>query len=111
MCAPWPAHVEAIGSAGSWNSRQAPWVHVVAQGFAEPEPSAGTLLTILPGDEMTTVDGLLAAFVRELRFPEYFGWNWAAFSECMRDLSWLPARAYKIVIQDAQAPCRRSPAT
>jgi hypothetical protein len=34
---------------------------------------------------------LLAVFAEKLRFPKYFGWNWDAFEECLKDLSWLPA--------------------
>ncbi|HRE43604.1 MAG TPA: barstar family protein [Terricaulis sp.] len=33
---------------------------------------------------------LFAALARTLRFPDYFGRNWAALDECLGDLSWLP---------------------
>jgi RNAse (barnase) inhibitor barstar len=31
----------------------------------------------------------LMEFSRELQFPDYFGFNWDAFFDCMKDLSWL----------------------
>jgi len=41
---------------------------------------------------------LLAEYVRQLSLPEYFGWNWDALDECLRDLSWLePDRPVVIV--------------
>ncbi|MEI8378859.1 MAG: barstar family protein [Planctomycetota bacterium] len=40
---------------------------------------------------------LLAILALGLDFPGYFGWNWDAFEECLRDLSWIPAPA-KIVL-------------
>jgi RNAse (barnase) inhibitor barstar len=44
---------------------------------------------------------LFAVLVDKLRFPRYFGWNWDALEECLRDLSWLPAaRPVAIVHQD-----------
>jgi RNAse (barnase) inhibitor barstar len=34
---------------------------------------------------------------RELRLPGYFGGNWDALSDCLRDLSWISARRVVIV--------------
>ncbi|MFG1912407.1 barstar family protein [Kribbella sp. NPDC048928] len=50
---------------------------------------------------MRTVDDLFQQYVREFRLPEYFGWNWAAFDECMTDLAWMPANGYLTVIDSA----------
>jgi hypothetical protein len=35
------------------------------------------------------------------RLP-HFGWNWAAFDECIRDLSWLPAKAYLAIVRHGE---------
>jgi hypothetical protein len=51
---------------------------------------------------MQTMEGLFREFVRAFEFPEYFGWNWAAFHECIRDLSWIPAKSYLILIRHAE---------
>lgn len=32
---------------------------------------------------------LFSYFAAELAFPDYFGHNWDALDECMRDLSWV----------------------
>ena len=45
-------------------------------------------------------DDLLLELAQSLRFPDYFGQNWDALEECMRDLSWLPAGAVSIVHRD-----------
>lgn len=33
---------------------------------------------------------LMSVLKEALRFPEHFGQNWDALSDCLRDLSWLP---------------------
>lgn len=35
------------------------------------------------------------------RFPEWFGGNWDALADVLRDLSWLPAPGYLLLIENA----------
>jgi hypothetical protein len=44
--------------------------------------------------------GLLTEMVRQLRLPAYFGWNWDALDECLRDLHWLPAARRVALVHD-----------
>jgi hypothetical protein len=43
---------------------------------------------------------LFAVLADKLHFPRYFGWNWDALEELLRDLSWLPKRQFVIVHED-----------
>ncbi len=52
---------------------------------------------------------LLRELARVFRFPEYFGENWDALDECLRDLEWLPARGYVLRVREAEALWRRLP--
>ena len=52
------------------------------------DPQAAHIAHIPAG--ISTKSALLDALPKELRFPEYFGRNWDALVECLRDLSWLP---------------------
>ena len=44
--------------------------------------------------------GLFNVLARELRFPEYFGKNWDALSDLLRDFHWLHQRRIVIVHHD-----------
>lgn len=52
-------------------------------------------------------DALLAWYARALEMPEYFGSNWDAFDECLRDLSWLKER--RLVLYHRDIPLKSSP--
>jgi RNAse (barnase) inhibitor barstar len=63
----------------------------------------------IPNDHVAYLRGtigtkqeLLNALANALSFPEYFGHNWDALLDSLRDLSWLPAR--RIVIQHEFLP-------
>jgi RNAse (barnase) inhibitor barstar len=45
-------------------------------------------------------DALLDALSSALRFPDYFGDNWNALAECIRDLSWLPPGDLVLIHKD-----------
>ncbi|WP_225855244.1 barstar family protein [Micromonospora noduli] len=65
-------------------------------------PAAGRFVVArLDGTRMTDADHAFYEFSDALLFPGYFGWNWDALSDCLRDLHWLPADGYLIVVENA----------
>lgn len=87
-------------------STKAPWVAVLA---AEKWASLQELLSKDPDLRIVEIDGrdartksaLLAQLGARLCFPEYFGRNWDALDECVRDLAWMPARGYVLAVTNA----------
>lgn len=55
---------------------------------------------IPPG--IATRDQLFDVLSRELELPSYFGRNWDALSDCLRDLSWIDRR--RVVIAHEAVP-------
>lgn len=49
---------------------------------------------------ITGKKNLLLELAWRLQFPEYFGMNWDALDECLRDLSWLPESKAVIIHHD-----------
>ncbi|MGQ9862452.1 MAG: barstar family protein [Thiobacillaceae bacterium] len=49
-----------------------------------------------------TKEDLLKALGKALHFPEYYGANWDAFEECLRDLSWWKSPIF-VAIEHANA--------
>lgn len=45
-------------------------------------------------------DAVFAFYASTLSFPEYFGWNWDAFHDCITDLSWFDAATIHVVHPD-----------
>ena len=48
---------------------------------------------------------LLTLLARQLGFPDYFGCNWDALDDCLRDFGWVPA-GKRIVIVHEGLPLR-----
>lgn len=51
---------------------------------------------------------LLAALASAGHFPDYFGGNWDALQDCLRDLSWISNK--KVVVVHSDLPLRDNPA-
>jgi len=66
---------------------------VLSSPFRFDEPSLPTSPAVVaevpPG--IRTKEALFDELAQRLRFPDYFGANWDALWECIRDLAWLPA--------------------
>lgn len=58
--------------------------------------------------EIRSKADLLAVLASAGHFPDYFGSNWDALQDCLRDLSWIGNR--KVVIVHSDLPLRESPA-
>lgn len=82
-----------------------PWVHRAAAwdlpSIREAAAEADLLLVELDGARMQSLEGLFREYVREFSLPEYFGWNWPAFDECMKELEGRPAQGYLTIIKRA----------
>lgn len=61
------------------------------------------------GHDIPTVDLLFCVFADKFHFPEYFGHNWGAFDDCLRDLDWLNATGFTLVITRAEELLRAEP--
>lgn len=44
---------------------------------------------------------LVSAIGKAFQVPSYFGENWDALDECLRDLEWLPASGYVLFLRGA----------
>lgn len=95
-------------------SNSTPWAHEASQDMIDDLVKAARAngrIIYLDGTRMTTVEALFREYVREFDLAEYLGWNWAAFTECMRNLSWISAESYLTIIRDsARCYCRANQA-
>ncbi len=52
---------------------------------------------------------MLEQIARALAFPDWFGGNWDALDESLRDLSWLDASGHVLVVEGGEVLWRRNP--
>lgn len=54
----------------------------------------------------TTKAALLQRLAEVLEFPPWFGGNWDALEDCLKDLSWLRAPGWLIVLEGSESLAR-----
>jgi hypothetical protein len=62
----------------------------------------GKYVAVLRGERMQDFKSLFQEIAAALQFPYYFGNNWNALDECIKDLDWLPAKLFVIGITSSQ---------
>lgn len=72
--------------------------------FTENSPSydASNVFYARIDPEASSADELLKSLYYILWFPGYFGFNWDALYDCLRDLSWIPCE--KVVLVHESLP-------
>ena len=60
--------------------------------------AAGCLVLRVDLAKARTKDEMLTTVGMALRFPEWFGHNWDALTDCLLDMGWLPATGYMIIL-------------
>ena len=66
-------------------------------------------LGILDGNRMRSWDEFFSEFSREFDFPDYFGWNMNAFADVMRDLGWIDAVGYIVLVLNSERVLSEEP--
>lgn len=51
---------------------------------------------------VTNKDQFLDRLATAMHFPEWFGGNWDALSDCLTDLSWMEADGYVLLLTDCE---------
>ncbi len=72
-------------------------------------PSGSIIVARLDGAKLVEAYDVFEKFSTKLNFPAYFGWNWDALSDCLRDLSWCPADRYMIIVDNAESALVATP--
>ncbi|MBI4499174.1 MAG: barstar family protein [Chloroflexi bacterium] len=78
-------------------------------GLTSRLKSSGFQVFESDGSDLETKEHLFTAIAKAMIFPEYFGGNWDALHECLRDMEWLPAKGYVLFFRNAEQFWRRVP--
>ena len=79
-----------------------PAIHRYQPETRPPAAAADRFVVVIPIGISTTSE-LLAMLAAQLHFPTWFGCNWNALSDCLRDLSWFEESAVVIFHEDRPA--------
>jgi hypothetical protein len=76
----------------------------------EPLGAAGIRVAEIDAGAIESKQDLMADLSDALVLPDYFGGNWDALDEVLRDLGWLEADGHVLVVAGAEALRTRDPA-
>lgn len=82
------------------------WVAPLPQAYEfawsiQQSPGRLAVVRVVRGKKSRSEAEFFNEFAAALQFPDYFGENWDALSECLTDLEWLPGDAYLLVFTES----------
>jgi len=88
---------------------QPPFILKSTLGLSEFEDYVNSLRSgceryvgVLRGERMQDFNSFFQEIAAVLQFPYYFGNNWNALDECIKDLNWLSAKIFIICITNSE---------
>jgi len=80
-----------------------------AREFAAEAAAAGMLVYRVDIDHAHGKQDFLARVSRAMHFPDWFGGNWDAFADCLKDLSWTEGdgtpRGWVVILERSKHYC------
>ena len=76
-----------------------------ARELARAAAAAGLMVIYVDIGHAHDKKGFLADASRAMRFPDWFGGNWDAFADCLKDLSWLQAKGWMVILEKSKHFC------
>ena len=70
---------------------------------------AGCVWLDLPLQAVTNKKQFLAVCAKQLKLPSYFGGNWDALADCVRDFNWLASKGYVLHIAGREKFAQAAP--
>jgi hypothetical protein len=74
-----------------------------------PLEAAGIRVAAVDGAAVHSKQDLMEALSAALDLPDYFGGNWDALEEVLRDLGWLEAKGHVVLIENGEELWKRDP--
>ncbi len=67
--------------------------------------AAGLMVVYVDIGHAHDKEDFLGDVSRAMRFPEWFGGNWDALADCLKDLSWMPAKGWAVILEKSKHFC------
>lgn len=70
---------------------------------------AGALWLELPLEGVANKQQFFAVCTKQLKLPSYFGGNWDALADCVRDFNWLAGKGYVLCLSGQEKFAKAAP--
>jgi hypothetical protein len=76
-----------------------------ARELASAAASSGLMVIYVDIHHAHDREDFLADAAKAMRFPERFSADWGAFADGLKDLSWLPAKGWVVILEKSKHFC------